>query len=527
MKVIISMSGQSSRFAAAGYTEPKFMIEVDGKRVIEHIVELYPPDSNFLLVINDDHSKDKDLVKFLEDLPVKSTIVSIPVHKKGPVYCIDYIEDYIEDDEMVFFNYCDFSMGWDYYEFESFLLTVKVHGCIVTYTGFHPHMLGSDNYAFCKLDHLGFNEILEVREKEPFTDNKMNEHASTGTYYFQKGSYIKKYFKELIEKDININGEYYVSLVYNLMHEDGLYNRIWEIPHMLQWGTPLDLDMYRKWSDCYRRMMKGQKEVTIPNCVTAMPMAGEGKRFKEVGYALPKPFLECNGQYMVDLALKCLPKTDETILAPLSSYKTLFGISDEQDTGSTVWIDEVLPGQACTTEKIVEKVEPEKSILVSACDNGVLYDADKFLELVNDENNDIIVWSYRNNYTSYHNPNAYSWLDVNGEDIITNVNVKKFTGDNPLDKHAITGTMFFRNKDIYLNSLAKLYEKNTRTNGEFYIDNLLNEAIEVGYIVRNFEVDQYICWGTPNDLDIYRYWQKFFDSVEWHPYDYKTDYFTN
>ena len=50
MKVIISMSGQSSRFAAAGYTEPKFMIEVDGKRVIEHIVELYPPDSNFLLL---------------------------------------------------------------------------------------------------------------------------------------------------------------------------------------------------------------------------------------------------------------------------------------------------------------------------------------------------------------------------------------------------------------------------------------------------------------------------------------------
>jgi choline kinase len=41
VKVIISMSGLSSRFAAAGYTIPKFMIEVDGKTVIEHIVELY------------------------------------------------------------------------------------------------------------------------------------------------------------------------------------------------------------------------------------------------------------------------------------------------------------------------------------------------------------------------------------------------------------------------------------------------------------------------------------------------------
>ena len=60
-------------------------------------------------------------------------------------------------------------------------------------------MLGGDNYAFCKTNEKG--EILEIREKQPFTDNKMGEFASTGTYYFKKGSYVKKYFKELIEKD--------------------------------------------------------------------------------------------------------------------------------------------------------------------------------------------------------------------------------------------------------------------------------------------------------------------------------------
>ena len=87
--------------------------------------------------------------------------------------------------------------------------------------------------------------------------------------------------------------------------------------------------------------------------------------------------------------------------------------------------------------------------------------------------------------------------------------------------------MFFRNKDIYYNSLSRLYRDNIRTNGEFYIDNLLNEAIELGYIVRNFEVNNYICWGTPNDLETYRYWQRFFDKVDWHPYDYAKDYLTN
>ena len=67
MKVIISMSGLSSRFAAAGYDIPKFMIEVDGKTVIQHIIELYPVDSDFLLIINDDHKKDHGLVDYLDN----------------------------------------------------------------------------------------------------------------------------------------------------------------------------------------------------------------------------------------------------------------------------------------------------------------------------------------------------------------------------------------------------------------------------------------------------------------------------
>ena len=517
------MSGLSRRFAAAGYTIPKFMIDVDGKKVIEHIVELYPQDSEFIFIINDEHSKDMELCKYLDELDIdRLTICSVPVHKKGPVYSIEQFEHHIEDDEQVIVNYCDFSMNFNYEDFEEFVNETQCDGCVVCYTGFHPHMLGSDNYAFCKVDE--HNKISEIREKEPFTDNKMTEFASTGTYYFKKGSYVKKYFKELIEKDINIKDEYYVSLVHNLLIEDGLTNLVYEVPHMLQWGTPLDLDMYQKWSDYYRKVMDGQKEVTIPNCVTAFPMAGFGSRFRQEGYWVPKPCIEVNGHYMMDRALKCLPQTEKVILGARTEHRDLIPL---QDYGDVVWFDEVLPGQACTTEKIVRKIPPEYSFLVSACDNGVLYDADKFLELVSDKDNDIIVWSYRNNYTSHYNPNAYSWLDVNEEDIITNVSVKDFTGDNPLDKHAIIGTMFFRNKDIYTGPLSQLYQKNHRTNGEFYIDNLLNEAIDLGYIVRNFEVDKYICWGTPTDLQTYKYWQNFFDTADWHPYEYAKDYLTN
>ena len=49
MKVVIPMSGMSSRFIAAGYTIPKYLIEVDGKTVIEHIIDLYPKDTRVCL----------------------------------------------------------------------------------------------------------------------------------------------------------------------------------------------------------------------------------------------------------------------------------------------------------------------------------------------------------------------------------------------------------------------------------------------------------------------------------------------
>ena len=105
MKVVIPMSGMSSRFSVAGYKIPKYMIEIDGKRVIEHIVNLYPPDSEFVFIVNDKNRDETNIVEILENLVENKTIVSIPRHKKGPVYSILEYEHLIDDDEQVIINY--------------------------------------------------------------------------------------------------------------------------------------------------------------------------------------------------------------------------------------------------------------------------------------------------------------------------------------------------------------------------------------------------------------------------------------
>ncbi len=94
--------------------------------------------------------------------------------------------------------------------------------------------------------------MLEISEKHSFTENKMDSFHSSGTYHFRNGAYIKKYFRMLIDRDININGEYYVSTVYQLLKEDGLNVHIYDLEHFMQWGTPEDMEEYTYWSDYFR-----------------------------------------------------------------------------------------------------------------------------------------------------------------------------------------------------------------------------------------------------------------------------------
>ena len=51
----------------------------------------------------------------------------------------------------------------------------------------------------------------------------------------------------------------------------------------------------------------------------------------------------------------------------------------------------------------------------------------------------------------------------------------------------------------------------------------MGELINLGLRVKIFEVDKYVCWGTPSDYETFLYWQSFFHKVSWHPYSLGKD----
>jgi hypothetical protein len=83
--------------------------------------------------------------------------------------------------------------------------------------------------------------------------------------------------------------------------------------------------------------------------------------------------------------------------------------------------------------------------------------------------------------------------------------------------------MFFRKGKYFMEGLHANYRENIRSNGEFYVDDVINQNIKSGLKVKVFQVKNYICWGTPDDYETYCYWQSFFNKCVWHPYTIEND----
>ena len=327
-------------------------------------------------------------------------------------------------------------------------------------------MLGSDNYAFLKEKELGSRWMEAIKERT--ADDRMNEYASNGTYYFKTGAIMKKYFQRLIDRKLTLKNEYYVSMVYNLLVEDKLNVNIFEIEHMLQWGTPYDLEIYNRWSNYFSNIIKKQPKFQDKlGITTVLPLARRGSRFAKVGYKDPKPLIDVNGLPMVVQAIKCLPQSNDNVFIclddHLKNYPLKKKLKETYPNCKIYGINQVTEGQACTTEIGVNKsnLDLEKPILITACDNGVYYDMNKYQQLIDDETNDIIIWTFRNEPTSKNNPNMYAWLDTDEKDFVKSVSCKKFIeGVHDIkNSHVIIGTMFFRKGKYFVEGLQKNYRK--------------------------------------------------------------------
>ena len=231
MNVLVPMAGAGSRFASAGYTFPKPLIEVVGKPMIQVVVENLNVEAHFIFLVQKEHYEKYNLKQLLNLIAPGCDIIQVDGITEGAACTTLLAKDLINNEEPLLMANSDQFVEWNSNECLYAFTADGIDGGIITFEATHP------KWSFAKVGDDGF--VTEVAEKNPISNM-----ATVGIYYWSHGSDYIKYAEQMIAKNVRTNGEFYVCPVFNEAIQDGKKIRVKEIEKMWGIGTPEDLNYF-------------------------------------------------------------------------------------------------------------------------------------------------------------------------------------------------------------------------------------------------------------------------------------------
>ena len=221
MNVLIPMAGAGSRFEKAGYTFPKPLIEVNGKPMIQVVVENINIEAKHIFVVQQSHYEQYNLKTVLNNISPDCEIIQVDGITEGAACTTLLAKEYIDNDEPLLMANSDQFVEWNSNEFMYSMVGDNIDAGILTFKSNHP------KWSYAKLNDDGF--VCRVEEKNPISDM-----ATVGIYYWAKGSDYVRYAEQMIEENKRVNNEFYVCPVFNEAIDDGKKVKVFNIENM--WG---------------------------------------------------------------------------------------------------------------------------------------------------------------------------------------------------------------------------------------------------------------------------------------------------
>jgi NDP-sugar pyrophosphorylase family protein len=238
-----------------------------------------------------------------------------------------------------------------------------------------------------------------------------------------------------------------------------------------------------------------------------IPMAGLGSRFSKNGYKIPKPLILVDGVPMIHKVIDHLPASDKWIFLVrqehIEHYQVDQVIKKKVPDAIIVAVNKTTLGQANTCLLAQAYLLPEEPIFIAACDNICQYDQEQYSKLLDNPEIDAIVWTFTQMEKMRTSPQSYGWAVVGKNNHITDMSVKVPISKDPYYDHAVVATFHFKKSKDFFNSISLMITENHKINNEFYVDAVpifLNKLRKKSVI---FDVDKWICWGTPMELREY------------------------
>jgi HAD superfamily hydrolase (TIGR01509 family) len=266
--------------------------------------------------------------------------------------------------------------------------------------------------------------------------------------------------------------------------------------NVLRVNNPHDLDLSKIISklDQYKNMTTPKWQGGKMNVL--IPMAGAGTRFQQAGYTFPKPLIDVKGKPMIQVVVDNLNIDATFVYVVQKSHREKFNLDTLLNLITPgckiVEVDGITEGAACTTLLAKEHINNDQPLLMANSDQFVEWDSNEFMYKMIEQKVDGGILTFHATHPKW----SFAKTDEYG--YVTEVAEK-----NPISDIATVGVYYWAKGSDYVKYTEQMIDKNIRTNNEFYVCPVFNEAIGDGKKIKTFNIEKMWGLGTPEDLNYY------------------------
>ena len=139
-------------------------------------------------------------------------------------------------------------------------------------------------------------------------------------------------------------------------------------------------------------------------------------------------------------------------------------------------------------------------LIIANSDQLVRWNSKAFIDEMLIKNSDGSILTF----TSTHPKWSYAKLNAAGF-------IEEVAEKNPISDNASVGIYYWKMGSDYVKYAEQMINNNIRTNNEFYICPVYNEAIKDGKAIQKYDVEKMWGIGTPEDLSYFLTTERFYD----------------
>lgn len=252
-----------------------------------------------------------------------------------------------------------------------------------------------------------------------------------------------------------------------------------------------------------------------------VPMAGAGDRYRRAGHTAPKPLIEIDGRPMIEHVVAMFPGESRFLFIcnrdHLASTNLRAALERLVPGCRIAAIDPHKLGPVHTVLAAESLVDDEEPAFVTYCDYSVWWTWPSFKSFVEERRCAGAVTAYRGFHPHSLGPNLYAYLRER-EGRMLEIKEKGCFTDDRMSEYASAGGYYFARGDLLKRYFHRAVAADLRTNGEYYASTPYNAMIDDGLEVLVYELEHFLQWGTPEDMEEYAAWSRYFDGAStWRP----------